>query len=115
MAELQQYSDPKDPDSDLDYGRNWGDAEDGTPGWLLEGEEITTSDWIITADKEPIPTLIESSQGTGISTDKTITNIFLLGGTPGVNYKLTNTITTLAKNGAIRLEDRTGIIVCCVK
>jgi len=115
MAKLQQYKLVHDPDSILDYGRNWGDALDGTKGWLHEDELIVTSDWFITADKEAIPTLIQSAQGTGISDDKKITAIFVQGGTPGVVYKLTNEITTLEDATSIRTERKTGLLFCCTK
>jgi len=112
---LQQYDAIKDPTSELDYGRNWGDACDDKQGWLYINEVIQTSDWYITCAKEPIPTLMISSQGTGISDDRRSTAVFLKGGTPGLAYKLTNEINTLDPNGNKRTERKTGIIKCCHK
>ena len=112
---LQEYDAYKDPSSILDYGRNWGDAVDGATGYLYINEVIQESIWIITSDREKVPTLIPSEQGTGISDDKKMTAIFLEGGTPGVSYKLINEITTLDPNGNTRTERKTGIIRCCLK
>lgn len=112
---LQKYDAIKDPDSILDYGRNWGDACDGSKGWLYINEVIQTSDWEITATREKTPTLVISAQGTGISDDRKMTAVFLEGGTAGVTYKLLNKITTLDPNGNIRTEVRTGLIFCCNK
>lgn len=112
---LQEYSAHKDPDSDIDYGRNWGNSEDGEQGWLHENEVIITSNWFITCDTETIPTLVISSQGTGISADKKITSVYLEGGTAGKSYKLTNEITTLDGSAANRTEKMTGVVHCCKK
>ena len=95
---FKKYSAKKDPDSIVDYGRNWG----GSEGWLNDSETIGTSIWIITSDDEEIPTLIEESKGF----DSISTSIWLSGGTPGLKYKLTNRILTSDN----RLEDRTGIL-----
>jgi len=99
---IQKYSAIKDPNSIVEYGRNWG----GTDGWLASNETITTSNWYITSDEEDIPTLAINITGSGISVDELSTSVWLEGGTDGVKYKLTNRITT--SQG--RTEDRTGII-----
>lgn len=109
---LQIYPAEFHPDSDVDYGRNWGDAEDGTKGWLNADEVITDSVWVITADKEEVPTLIESPTGKGIAADGKSTAIYLTGGTVLVDYKLSNSIITLDGLGVVRKETRTGVIRC---
>jgi len=112
---IQKYDAIFDPGSEIDYGRNWGDSSDGDAGWLQEGETIVTSSWEISADKEKLPTLVESTQGHGIDATSKITFIFLTGGTEGIQYRLTNKITTLTATGFSRTEKRTGIIYCCRK
>ena len=113
---LQEYEAQKDPDSIIDYGRNWGDdPETGAKGFLGDTEEIVTSEWEITSERETPPTLIISSAGTGISDDKKMTSVFLEGGTAGMHYKLTNKIVTFDADSANRSEDMTGIIFCCHK
>lgn len=143
MSTIQEYEAIKHPDSDLDYGRRWGDithvnktilkttvrGPDGTvtetetivedivvdvKGWLRENETIIESDWVITSDKEKIPTLKESSGGTGIGQLGQVTSIFLKGGTPSVYYTLTNNIKAYdSSNGVFRYESMSGIIKCC--
>lgn len=112
---LQRYSVNKHPDSDIDYGRNWGDdSVTGDAGWLATDEYIIQSDWDITCADEDTPTLIEASQGTGISSDGQITAIFLEGGTAGKIYKLKNTISAYnATTGVTRIESKTGLLFCC--
>ena len=112
---LQEYDAIKDPTSELDYGRNWGDACDGAKGWLYINEVIQTSDWHISCNREKVPTLMVSTQGTGISDDRRTTAVFLKGGTAGLSYRLTNEISTLDPNGNTRSERKTGIIRCCHK
>jgi len=112
---LQEYDAIKDPESELDYGRNWGDACDGSKGWLYINEVIQTSDWFISCNREIPATLVISPQGTGISDDRKTTAVFLEGGTAGLSYKLTNEIQTLDPNGNVRTERKSGIIRCCDK
>jgi hypothetical protein len=111
----QVYPAKHDPKSESDFGRNWGPDGKGNPGFLSEsGEEIITdSTWEISTNKQRIPTLIISKQGSAISDSKKITSVFLKGGTVGIGYKLTNEIHTLDKFGSTRIERRTGIIFCC--
>ena len=105
---FKKYKAPKDPDSTVDYGRMWGDNLDtGEKGWLGENEEIISSVWLISSSREEIPTLVEASQGNGISVDKKSTAIWLEGGTAGFSYNLTNRIET----NLTRKEDATGIVV----
>lgn len=106
---FKQYPAPKDPNSIMDYGRNWG----GDYGFLAIDETIISSQWIIDSDDEPVPTLtISDPQGDGISEDLKSTFIWLKGGTIGIKYNLTNRIVT-SDNG--RTEDRTAIIFCEAK
>lgn len=67
----------KDPDAVLDYGHDWS-------GWLIDGDTITTSVWIvpdgITKDSD--------------SHDTTSTTIWLSGGELGKRYILVNRVTT---------------------
>lgn len=113
MAKFQQYPGVHDPESVMDYGRNWGDAADGTKGWLLENEIIVHSIWEIASDREAIPTLIISQQGAGINSLGKITSVFLEGGTAGVVYKVTNEITTSNPDNTVRIERKTGLLTCC--
>lgn len=142
MNNIENYEESKHPDSDIDYGRHWGDRTheettiltststdwNGDPvvveslvtstvidekGWLEDGEYIVLSDWYITSDMEDPVTLYIGEQGTGISGDRESTSVFLVGGTPGVQYKLTNSIQTLAVDfGVVRKESKFGILCC---
>ena len=99
----QKYKATFDPDEEKDFGRTWQDR-------LADDELIRTSVWIITCEDEATPTLIESSQGTGISDDFKSTSIFLIGGTNELEYKLTNRITTMDDNGDTRKYDKSGLL-----
>lgn len=76
----------KDPEAVIDYAVGWST-------WLAEGEEITTSVWIvpdgITKDSD--------------SNSETVAVIWLSGGTAGQQYGVTNRVTT--NQG--RVDDRT--------
>lgn len=74
----------KDPDATLDYTIDWGP-------WL-NGDDIQTSSWTV------------PSGVTNVANDNTVTTarIFISGGTVGVNYTLTNRITTVGG----RTDDR---------
>ena len=81
----------KDPDAVLDYMFDWS-------SWLQSGETISTS---------------TMTASTGITVDSdvattTTTTVWLSGGTAGVNYTVTNHITTSNS----RAEDQTITIVC---
>lgn len=78
----------KDPDAHLDYGCDWSAG-----GWLAEGEQITTSEWIV-----PAGLTVESESNT-----PTVATVWLSGGEVYVTYKVTNRITT--NQG--RTDDRT--------
>ena len=91
---FQKYAAKKDPDSVIDYGRDWID-------WL-GADTIIGSVWFINSDEEAVPTLVDDSSGY----NSTSTSVWLSGGTEEVSYDLTNRITTLAG----RTEDRTGVI-----
>ena len=113
---IDKYEAHFDPKSLIDYGRNWGDAADGTPGWLHKNEVITSSLWKITADNEDPPALVLGPQGNGIDTAEKATYIFLQGGTEGIVYKLTNTIDTYDNDTAlVRRERRSGLVLCVSK
>lgn len=117
MGRQQVYPVSKHPDSEIDYGRNWGiDPVSGDPGWLQDGESIVESTWEITADRENPATLIESSEGTGIFANGTLTGIYLENGTPGIQYTLTNRIVAVnSSKGTTRIEKKAGIINCCLR
>ena len=111
---FKKYKEKKDPDSDVDYGMVWGDqATDGklSKGWLKDDETIATSQFIITSEDEDIPTLSIGNQGTSISDDEKSTNVWLTGGTAGVEYMLTNRISTSNPDNSVRREDATKIVV----
>jgi len=142
-SKVQQYEATKHPDSNLDYGRNWGDVThmetyilvttvtdiQGTvtktetleekevidhKGWLREGEIIIESEWSITSAKEKVPTLVPSDLGSGITQQGTVTLIFLKGGTAGVQYELANHIKAYdTNNSTFREETKIGVINCC--
>lgn len=80
---------PKDKDAKLDYGWNWQNE-----GWLVDGDTIVTSTWVITPDG--LTKLSEDNT-------ETVARVWVSGGTPGTTYKLTNHVTTAAG----REDDRT--------
>jgi len=69
----------KDPNAVLDYSIDWST-------WLATSETITASSWTV-------PTGITQTTPAPSFTN-TITTIWLLGGTVGTTYTLTNHITT---------------------
>lgn len=69
----------KDPDSVLDFGRDWAAA-----GWLSDGEQITSSTWIVPAG------LTKDSE----SNTATVAIVWLSGGVAGETYTVTNRIST---------------------
>lgn len=100
----QIFKTPKDPDSETNYGRNYGpDQDTGDPGWLSDTDTIETSNWTINSYEDPI-TLSITSQG--IDSDGKSTYFWVEGGTDGVNYKLTNRITTAESI----TDDKTSIL-----
>jgi len=110
---MQEYDSYKHPDSDLDFGRNWGDNPDTEEsGWLHEDEIIVNSYWSISSLEEIPPSLIEAEQGTSISADGKMTAIFLKNGTSGVQYILTNSIVTTDNQGIVRKETKEAILTC---
>lgn len=116
-TKIQEYKAPMYPNAKVDYGRNWGPDSEGNRGFLntdLE-EKIIVSDWIITSDMEKTPTLVLTTPAPNISDDGHMTACFVTGGTAGVKYKLTNSITTIDNTGANREESMTGIVNCCFK
>ena len=110
---METYTTNKHPDSELDYGRNWGiNPETGGAGWLGNLEVIVNSTWVITSMDEENPTLEVADQGTSISTDGKLTSIFLKGGTHGKQYILANTIITTDNNNIIRKETKEALLNC---
>ena len=110
---MEKFEANKHPDSDLDFGINWGDnTETGVKGWLNPGEIVVFSSWKITAKEENPVTLVESIQGTSISLDGKITAIFLKGGKHGTEYVLENSIRTIDTNGIERSETKLCILIC---
>ena len=86
----------KDPSAVLDFGFDW-------QLWLASGETISASTWTITEDEtSPSTTLFKASD----THNTTATTAWLSGGTPGVDYVLTNHITTSAG----RQDDRSMTI-----
>ena len=96
---FEEYPAPKDPNSEIDYGRDWSK-------FLKEGVQILTSVWEISSTAEEVPTLIMGVNGEGILNSLGATYIWLSGGTKGVKYELKNTIT----DSEDRTEVMTGIV-----
>lgn len=81
-----------DPQAKLDYGWDWSD-------WLDTGDTITASTWTITPTG---PTLTDSTH------DTTTTTVWVAGAVLGVDYTLTNHITTVEG----REDDRSHGLHC---
>lgn len=81
----------KDPNAKKPYGVAWGT-------WLVSGDTIVTSEWIVP----------DGLTGESESATDTQATIWLSGGTDGVDYEVTNRITTV--QGMI--DDRTIRIKC---
>ncbi|RLA00736.1 MAG: hypothetical protein DRQ42_04805 [Gammaproteobacteria bacterium] len=108
---IDEYSAYKHPDSEVDFGRNWGDNPDtDEAGWLHPDEVIINSVWVISSLEENPVALVEASQGTSISSNGKMTTIFLEGGTSGKQYVLTNTIITTDNNGIVRKQTKEAIL-----
>jgi hypothetical protein len=71
----------KDPDETLDFGIDWAP--------VIGEDPITTSDWI-----DPTPGIDVGTGARAPTHTATTTTVWLSGGTPGVEYKLTNRIVT---------------------
>lgn len=70
----------KCPAEELDYGFDWAD-------WLTDGETITASGWTVSPNDDTLTILSDSQSDTA-------TSVWLLDGTVGVVYTLTNTVFT---------------------
>jgi len=81
----------KDPGEKLDYAVDWTTR--------LAGDTIATSNWTV-------PTGITQTTPAPSFTN-TLTTIWLLGGTIGQTYELTNTITTAAGRTMVQSIDET--------
>lgn len=74
----------KDPNSEEPYGFDW-------TAWLAElTDTIATSTWAITGDDSDLTDTNPSVVTGGLKTQVTLT-----GGTPGVRYRVTNSIVTV--------------------
>ncbi len=82
---------PKDPNAVLDYFVDWG-------LWLAAGDEIDTSQWIISP---AVGLAVQSEEKT-----TTRATVWLAGGAAGASYTVTNRITTLQG----RTDDRSLVI-----
>ena len=81
----------KDSNSRLDYKVDWADPDEGP--WLAEGEQIVTSTWIVPAG------IVKDDEDNTATT----ATVWLVGGTAGQTYAVTNRIET--NQG--RVDDRT--------
>jgi hypothetical protein len=117
MDSIEKFEAPVAPNTRTDYGIHWGKDAEGNPGFLYEKEVITNSTWVITCDREAPSLLVIADNGTatGISQNQQSTVVYVEGGTAGLWYKLTNTIQTLASDGTIRKETKTGLVYCFEK
>ena len=79
----------KSPEANLDYTIDW-------TAWLDAGETISTSSW----SAETGVTLVANTHGTAT------TQTFIAGGTVGMDYRVTNTITT----SAARTDSRSFVL-----
>lgn len=114
--DLQHYEALLDPDTVVDYGRNWGDSADGVKGHLRPNEKIVDSHWEIMCDTEKVPKMIfMPGIMSGISPDGKQTAIMITSGTSGIKYKLINVIRTSEVGFADRIYKKTGIVSCCEK
>jgi hypothetical protein len=86
----------KDPDALLDYSVDW-EAE----GYLLEGEALESSSWLIEPSVSPEELAIDDQ-----FVDGNVATIVVSGGVVGHRYKATNRIVT----DAGREDDRSIII-----
>lgn len=77
----------KDPNANLDYGFDWSD-------WMESGDTIEASEWLFS-----VAGLVAGDEAFGDDA----TSIWIAGGTDGMEYLVTNRITT--QDG--RIEDRT--------
>lgn len=86
MTPMPSYKVRKDPQAELDYGFEWDD-------WLAEGDYITTSVWVVTGPDAALITQAGSINPDQEGVDSQ-TMVWLLGGTPGKRYTVTNSIST---------------------
>lgn len=73
----------KDPNAVLDYGWDWST-------WLAVGESITASTWVVDPDEPDGGLVIDDDS----QFEEDATTVWVSAGTAGVNYRLTNHITT---------------------
>lgn len=88
----------KDPQDVLDYGWDWAAPPPDGP-WLTGGDTISASTWAVSGPDSALTT--SNPQFT-----TTTTTVWLTGGTLGVEYTVTNHVTTTQG----RQRDRSFII-----
>ena len=111
------FSVEKDPDADLDYAFKWASAvypNDGTAtddGWL-QGDTLATSVFVVSGPDDTmtvhdgiITDIIAEDNITTVSTD-TMAQFWIIGGTAGYTYTVTNRVTT----AQTRTEDRSLVV-----
>jgi hypothetical protein len=78
----------KDPEATVDFSVDWS-------AWLQTDELIASSSWAVASgdEEDEDPVTIGSGDYASTSSD-TAATVWLLGGTDGTNYRVTNTITT---------------------
>jgi hypothetical protein len=77
----------KDPQSTLDYTVDWS-------SWINTADTLSTSTWAIetiAGDASPL-----ASTSTALDTTNHLTHVWVTAGTAGDNYRITNTVTTVA-------------------
>lgn len=79
----------KDPNSTIDFAVDWAE-------WLNTGDNVSVSSW-------EVPSGISLSSS---SVTNNVTRAFLTGGTAGIDYLITNRVTT--QGG--RIEDRSILV-----
>lgn len=93
----------KDPNENLDYDIDWAGTVDA-PGRAF-GDALASSVWAITGNDDTVLVIGITSFST------TIAKVWLSGGTLKVNYKLTNTVTTVGgrtmeKSGYLLIKEK---------
>lgn len=93
----------KDPEAFLDFEFDWTD-------WLIGADVVVTSSWAIVDIDGTVPAVMEISNTIPYapSTTGLLTKCWLVSGTAGHRYRLTNTIET--DEG--RIDERSAVIRC---
>lgn len=77
----------KDPQERLDFGFDWNAPAPVGP-WLTTGDTVATSTWSVTVAPDNTLTIDNDDKTT------TVTRAWVVGGTLGQEYTLTNHVTT---------------------